>query len=101
MAASANALVLFVSVASDASASFVARPSVRRPRLARSKTTEETMKIYSITELMRLTRAELCALLNQIAATLPTFREGSPQRTAAYINLRNIRAILARRDFSP
>jgi hypothetical protein len=59
------------------------------------------MKVYSITELMRLTRAELCVRLNQVAATVPAFREGSPQRTTAYINLSNIRAILARRDFSP
>jgi hypothetical protein len=50
---------------------------------------------------MRLTRIELCALAAKITAALPTFREKSPQRTSAYINLRNIRAVLARRDFSP
>src|SRR5262249_50839985 len=37
VAASASALVLFVSVANDAAASYVARGSARRPRLARSK----------------------------------------------------------------
>jgi hypothetical protein len=34
-------------------------------------------------------------------ALLPDFPEGSAEREAAYINLRNIRTILARRDFSP
>ena len=62
---------------------------------------EETMRVLTLNELMRLTRTELCGLAAQITAALPTFREGSPQRTAAYINLRNIRAVLARRDFSP
>ena len=65
------------------------------------ETMEETMRVLTINELMRLTRIELCALAAQITAALATFREGSPQRTAAYINLRNIRAVLARRDFSP
>jgi len=62
---------------------------------------EETMRVLTLNELMRLTRTELCGLAAQITAALATFREGSPQRTAAYINLRNIRAVLARRDFSP
>ena len=65
------------------------------------ETMEETMRVLTLNELMRLTRIELCGLAAQITAALPTFREGSPQRTAAYINLRNIRAVLARRDFSP
>jgi hypothetical protein len=65
------------------------------------ETMEETMRVLTLNELMRLTRTELCGLLAQITAALPTFREGSPQRTAAYINLRNIRSVLARRDFSP
>jgi hypothetical protein len=65
------------------------------------ETMEETMRVLTLNELMRLTRIELCGLAAQITAALPTFREGSPQHTAAYINLRNIRAVLARRDFSP
>jgi hypothetical protein len=65
------------------------------------ETMEETMRVLTLNELMRLTRTELCGLAAQITAALTTFREGSPQRTAAYINLRNIRAVLARRDFSP
>jgi hypothetical protein len=62
---------------------------------------EETMRVLTLTELMRLTRTQLCGLAARIAAALPTYREGSPQRTAAHINLNNIRAVLARRDFSP
>jgi hypothetical protein len=62
---------------------------------------EETMRVLTINELMRLTRTELCGLAARITAELPTLREGSPQRTAAHINLRNIRWVLTRRDFSP
>jgi len=65
------------------------------------ETMEETMRVLTLNELMRMTRTELCALAARITAALATYREGSPQRTAAYINLRNIRAVLARRDFSP
>ncbi|HXM33720.1 MAG TPA: hypothetical protein VN920_00900 [Pyrinomonadaceae bacterium] len=59
------------------------------------------MQVLTLTELMRLTRIELCGLAARITAELSTYREGSPQRTAACINLRNIRFVLARRDFSP
>jgi hypothetical protein len=62
---------------------------------------EETMRVLTFSELLRLRRTELCARAAKIAAALPTFREGSPQRLAAQINLCNIRRILARRDFSP
>jgi hypothetical protein len=65
------------------------------------KTMEETMRVLTINELMRLTRTELCALAERITAKLPTFPEGSPQRTAACITLRNIRYVLTRRDLSP
>jgi hypothetical protein len=62
---------------------------------------EGKMRVLTINELLRMTRKELCALAAHIAAALPTYREGSPARTAALINLRNIRWALARRDFSP
>jgi hypothetical protein len=62
---------------------------------------EETMRVLTINELLRLTRKELCDLAARIAAILPTYLEGSPDRTAALTNLRNIRWALARRDFSP
>ncbi|MBR0967091.1 hypothetical protein JQ554_28085 [Bradyrhizobium diazoefficiens] len=59
------------------------------------------MQVLTITELMRLTRTELCALASQIAAKLPTYPEGSPERTAACTTLLNIRFVLSRRDLSP
>jgi hypothetical protein len=65
------------------------------------ETMEKKMQVLTLNELMRMTRTELCGLAAKITAALPTVREGSPQRTAAYINLRNIRAVLARRDYSP
>ena len=75
-------------------------PSEGRDRRGQ-KLMEETMRVLTITELLRMTRKELCDLAAHIAAALPTYREGSPGRTAALINLRNIRWALARRDFSP
>jgi hypothetical protein len=62
---------------------------------------EEEMRVLTITELMRLTRIELCNLLTRITIALPEFPAGSPDRENAVINLRNIRSALARRDFSP
>jgi hypothetical protein len=62
---------------------------------------EETMRVLTLTELMRLTRTELCGLFTQITSELPAFPEGSPERDNALTNLRNIRSALARRDFSP
>ena len=72
------ALLLFVPVAGDAPASSGAGASARRPRLARPKMMEETMRVLTLNELMRLTRIELCGLATQITTALPTFREGSP-----------------------
>jgi hypothetical protein len=62
---------------------------------------EETMQVLTITELMRLTRTELCAMLTRIANELPKFPEGSVERANAHANIGNIRRALARRDPSP
>jgi hypothetical protein len=62
---------------------------------------EKTMRVLTLTELMRLTRTELCALLTRITNDLPDLPEGSVERANAHINLGNIRRLLARRDFSP
>jgi hypothetical protein len=62
---------------------------------------EETMRVLTLTDLMRLTRTELCALAAQITNELPEFPEGSVERANALITLGNVRRILARRDFSP
>lgn len=59
------------------------------------------MRVLTINDLLRLTRTELCGLLAQITNKLPRFPEGSPERDNALMTLRNIRCVLARRDFSP
>ncbi len=59
------------------------------------------MRVLTITELLRLTRKELCELAARITAVLPHYPEGSPELVNALTNLRNIRCALARRDFSP
>jgi hypothetical protein len=62
---------------------------------------EETMRVLTIGELMRMSKIELCDRLAKIANILPDFPDGSPERTAARINLRRIRLVLARREFLP
>jgi hypothetical protein len=62
---------------------------------------EETMRLLTLDELMRLTRIELCDLAAWITNVFPDFLEGSPERHNAVTNLRNIRMMLARRDLSP
>jgi hypothetical protein len=62
---------------------------------------EAKMRVLTMIELMRLRRIELTDLLVRITNALPDFPEGSPERRAALINLRNIRWLLARRDFTP
>jgi hypothetical protein len=59
------------------------------------------MQVLTLTELMRLTRTELCALAARITTELAKLPEGSPDRHNALISLRNIRFALARRDLSP
>ena len=59
------------------------------------------MRVLTLTELMRLTRIELCDLLTRIKSALPDFPESSAERANALLNLGNIRRLLARRDFSP
>jgi hypothetical protein len=65
------------------------------------KTMKETMRVLTITELMRLTRTELCALLTRITNDLPALPEGSVERVNAHVNVRNIRYVLSRRDLKP
>jgi hypothetical protein len=62
---------------------------------------EETMRVLTINELLRLTRVELCNLAQRITNELPTFPDHSPERANALTSLRNIGYVLARRDFSP
>lgn len=55
------------------------------------------MRVLTITELMRLTRRELCDLAAKITAALPTMLEGSAERATALTTLTNIRFVLQRR----
>lgn len=59
------------------------------------------MRVRTINELLRLTRIELCDLATRITNELPKFTAGSLERTSALTSLRNIRFVLARRDYSP
>jgi hypothetical protein len=82
-------------------ASFDTGAFARRPRCARSKTKEKKMRAYTLTELMHLTRDELFALHRKNGDALALLAEGSPERLAALATLRNIRLVLARREFAP
>jgi len=55
------------------------------------------MRMLTITELLRLTRRELCELAARITAELPHHPKGSPELVNALTNLRNIRWALARK----
>jgi hypothetical protein len=59
------------------------------------------METLTITELMKRTRNELCGLANRITSALPKHLEGSPERTSALRNLRNIRRVIAWYDLAP
>jgi hypothetical protein len=65
------------------------------------ETMEETMRVLTLNEPMRLTQTELCGLVAEMTKALAELPEDSTEREIALINLRNIRAALARRDFSP
>lgn len=59
------------------------------------------MRVLTLTELLRMTRLELCGLLVEITNAMGGLCEGSPERFNAQANLSKIRWALARRDFSP
>lgn len=59
------------------------------------------MRVYSLNELMVLTRAQLFELHRQIVTELATLPEGSEEYQDALINLRNIRRALARHEYVP
>lgn len=58
------------------------------------------MQLYwTMSELMVLTRRELCELSDRILAVLPEFEAGSIERASALISLDNIRRTLVLRDY--
>ena len=59
------------------------------------------MKVLTLTELLRMTRTELCGLLSEIWSAMGDLPEGSPERHNAEANLLKIRWALARGDFAP
>jgi hypothetical protein len=61
---------------------------------------EEIMRVLTLCELMRFSRAKLKSLLDLFSAVLPTLPEGSLDRRIALINLRNIKTELSRRDMT-
>jgi hypothetical protein len=52
---------------------------------------EETMQVLTLTELMRLTRIELCELITRITTALPDYPEGTAERANALLCRVNIR----------
>ena len=58
------------------------------------------MQIYwTVSQLMHLTRNELCELAEDIRKLLVDFEAGSVERTSALITLDNIRRVIALRNF--
>jgi hypothetical protein len=59
---------------------------------------EETMTLWTISELMHLTRDELCNLATRAENALLIFEAGSVERLDALTSLNNIRRVMVRRD---
>jgi hypothetical protein len=60
----------------------------------------DSTAVATLTELMRLSRIELCDLLAPITTILRNFPVGSVDQNNAITNLRNITRILMQRDLS-
>jgi hypothetical protein len=58
---------------------------------------EETM-LWTICELMHLTRNELCNLAARIELSLPEFEAGTVERLNTLTSLNNIRRVMVWRD---
>jgi hypothetical protein len=59
------------------------------------------MRVWTLIELFRLTRAELFGLYGEIVSALAAMPENAPERPIAIANLQNIRRVLARPHFAP
>ena len=57
--------------------------------------------LWTITELMHLTRDELCNLAGCIEHGLSDLEAGSVERLNAVTSLNNIRRVMVLRDFQP
>lgn len=56
---------------------------------------------WTISELMHLTRDELCCLTDRMARMLPELEAGSLERLSALTSLDNIRRVMVLRDLHP
>jgi hypothetical protein len=77
--------------------SFGVCASASRPRLARSRKTEEIMRIWTLNELDRLTLSELFELQDELVAALACEPDDSPERAVMLGNLDLVRRALMRR----
>jgi hypothetical protein len=59
---------------------------------------EETMILWTVGELMHLTRNELCDLADMIGGLLPDLEPGTIGRCEALLTLANIRRVLVMRQ---
>ena len=59
------------------------------------------MRVWTLIELFRLTRAELFGLYRDIVNALAAMPDRDPERPIALANLQNIRRVLARPNFVP
>ena len=59
------------------------------------------MRVCTLIELFRLTRAELFGLYRDIVNALAAMPDGDPERPIALANLQNIRNALARPNLAP
>ena len=59
------------------------------------------MRVWTLIELFRLTRAELFGLYRDIAHAVAAMPDGDPERPIALANLQNIRTVLARPNLVP
>ena len=59
------------------------------------------MRVCTLIELFRLTRAELFGLYRDIASALAAMPDSDPERPIALANLQNIRKVLARPNLAP
>jgi hypothetical protein len=59
------------------------------------------MRVWTLFELFRLTRAELFGLYREIVNALAAMPDSDPERPIALANLQNIRRALARPHHAP
>jgi hypothetical protein len=59
------------------------------------------MRVWTLIELLRLTRAELFGLYQEIVNALAAMADSDPERPIALANLQNIRRALARPHLVP